>query len=152
MINKTNLRLYLVPAIIFLIIILVVLMIPFGNKKNSVQNVIPTSIPLPTGKKPTPLISKIPTNGPTPTLIPFRFTGGDLTKDIPPDVKLFSQQKTDLRKKTPLEQPFGTISFDYENDKFILTLKEPKDQSQTAFETWLQQTYSAIPTSQFSIN
>lgn len=131
------------PAVIFLIIILIALMIPFGNKKNDDQNITPTSVSTPPGIK--------PINGLTPTLIPFRFTGGDLTQDIPPDIKLFSKQKTDLRRKTPLELPFGTISFDYESDTLTLTLVEPKDQSQTAFETWLLQAYPAIPKEQFAI-
>lgn len=144
MINKANLKLYIIPATVLLIVVFIALIFPMGNKKNTIQNIIPTLVPLPTGIK--------PLNNPTPTLIPLQFTGGDLSKDIPPDVKLFSQQKTELRRKTPLEQSFGTISFDYENDGFTLTLVEPKGQSQIVFETWLQQTYSAIPTSQFSIN
>jgi hypothetical protein len=88
---------------------------------------------------------------PTPTLIPLHFTGGDISQDLPPDIKLLSEQKTKLRKKTPLTLPFGDISFDYTNDTFILLLNEPKDQSQTAFNAWLKQTYPAIPGEQFAI-
>jgi len=129
-----------------------------GNKNTNKQNVVPTPTLLPTGEQlptsfqvPISPTSTSPTNGPTPTLIPLHFTGGDLTQDLPTDVKLFSQQKTDLRRKAPLTLPFGTISFDYTNDKFILTLVEPKNQSQTSFNTWLQQTYPAIPAGQFAI-
>lgn len=87
----------------------------------------------------------------TPTLIPPRFTGADISQELPPEVMLFSEQKTELRRKAPFDLSFGTISFDYENDIFLLILAEPKDQSQIAFDTWLQQTYPALPREQFAI-
>ena len=130
-----------------------------GNKNTNKQNVVPTPTLLPNGKQlptsfqiPASPTSANPINGLTPTLIPLHFTGGNLTQDLPTDVKLFSQQKTDLRRKAPLTLPFGTISFDYTNDKFILTLVEPKDQSQTSFNTWLQQTYPALTEDAFIFN
>jgi len=116
-----------------------------GNKKTIDQSVIPTPTLLPSGKLPTRY------QAPSPTLIPPRFTGADITQDIPADVKLISQQKTELRRKTPVKFSFGTIFFNYEADTFILTLAEPKSPSQTAFNTWRQQTYPAIPVEQFAI-
>lgn len=157
MINKTNLKYYLIPAGLLLIIFLIVLIVPIGNKSTGELVPSPSSIPLPTTKistgsqKPTSSVSVNPTIGPSPTLIPLRFTGGDLSQDLPADIKLLAQQKTELRRKTPLTLSFGILSFDYETDKFVLTLNEPKDQSEITFNTWLKQTYPAIPLEQFAI-
>lgn len=147
MINKSNIKFYLIAGGAFILILLIVLIIPMGKKNTGEQSIIPTPTAFPTAK-----ISIIsPTNGPTPTLIPLRFTGADLSQDLPSDVKLLSEQKTELRRKTPLDLSFGVISFDYENDKFNLILKDPKDQSKTTFNTWLKQTYPALPAEQFAI-
>ncbi len=157
MMNKTNLKYYVIPAGVLLVIFLIILIVPIGNKNTSNQTVTPSPISLPTEKtptrvqKPTSSVSGTPSAEASPTLIPLRFTGGDLTQDLPSDVKLLAQQKTELRRKTPLTMSFGVISFDYENDKFVLLLNGPKEQSQTAFNTWLKQTYPAIPLEQFAI-
>ena len=147
MVNKFNYKLLFVPAGFLIIIALIILSVPMGNKKKTEQTISPS--PFPTGKISTSPISKVPTSGPSPTLIPLKFTGGDLTQDIPPDVKLFSKQKTELRRKSPLELPFGTISFDYETDQFTITSVEPKDQNLLLFQEWLKQNYSAIPSDGF---
>lgn len=157
MMNKTNLKYYIIPAGILLIIFLIILIVPIGNKSTGNQALTPSPIALPTEKtptrtqKPTSSVSISPSEQISPTLIPLRFTGGDLSQDLPADVKSLAQQKTELRRKTPLTMSFGVISFDYENDKFVLQLNSPTDQSQTAFNTWLKQTYPAIPLEQFAI-
>lgn len=157
MINNINLKYYIIPAGILLVIFLIILIVPIGNKNTGNQAVTPSPVVLPTEKmptrtqKPTSAVSISPGADISPTLIPLRFTGGDLTQDLPSDVKLLAQQKTELRRKTPLTMSFGVISFDYENDRFVLLLNGPKDQSQTAFNTWLKQTYPAIPLEQFAI-
>jgi len=145
MINKNHIKFYLIAGSVFLIVFLIILVVPMRNKKTTDQGVVPTPTLLPSGTLPTRY------QAPSPTLIPLRFTGADLTQDIPADIKLLSQQKTELRRKTPLKLSFGTISFNYETDTFTLTLTEPKNQSQTTFNTWRQQTYPAIPLDQFSI-
>ena len=152
---KSPIKFYLIAGSLLLILFLIILIVPMGNKKTIEQNTVPTPTFSPSsGKTPTqyPIPTTNPINSPTPTLIPPHFTGVDLTKDIPADVKLLSQQKTELRRKTPLKLSVGTISFNYEADKFALTLAEPKDQSQTAFNTWLKQTYPAISEDQFTFN
>lgn len=155
--NKTDLKYYIIPAGILLVIFLIILIVPIGNKNTGNQTITPSPAVLPTEKtptriqKPTSAVSVSPGADMSPTLIPLRFTGGDLTQDLPTDVKLLAQQKTELRRKAPLTMSFGVISFDYENDKFVLLLNGPKDQSQTEFNAWLKQTYPAIPLEQFAI-
>jgi len=158
MIHKETIKYYLIPVVIFVIVILIILIVPMRNKKIDekisitppvillpTREVIPTSIPVTT-----PAISEAPLSGLSPTLIPPRFTGVDASQTFPPEMILLSEQKTDLRRKTPLEFPFGTISFDYENDQFSVSLKGPQDQSQSVFNDWLKQTYPAIPVDQFA--
>ncbi len=161
MINKTNIKYYLIPGIVLFILFLIVLIVPLENKKEK-TSITPTQATTatvvatvyPTNKVPTLSIvpSSNPLNGPTPTLVPPNaFTGANPTLDIPSDVVLFSQQKMELRRKTPLTLPFGTISFDYATDIFTLSLLEPKNGSQTAFTAWLKQHYPAITIDQFAI-
>jgi len=149
MIDKTHLKFYLIPAGLLVIIFLIVLFIPMGSKKVTNQGVVPTPTVVPVSSIPSG--ATIPTQGPTPTLIPPRFTGLDMNQEIAPDLKLFTEQKTTLRRKCPLNLPFGTLSFNYANDSFILTLLEPKNESQIAFTSWLQGAYSALPIEQFAI-
>ncbi len=156
MIDKASFKFYIVPVVVIVVILVVVLVIPLGKKKTNDNSIVsPTPIAIngaPTHYLlPTLLPTLVPTNGPTPTLIPFRYTGADLIQDIPPEVEQLGKQKSELQDKTPLELPFGTLSFDYKNDIFKLNLKEPKDQSKTAFEAWRLQTSPAIPVEQFAI-
>jgi hypothetical protein len=147
MINKEKIKIIVIPSIIGIVVLIIILIIPLSAKKSpSLPGVaIPTTFLLPSSIPP-----KVPTT--IPTLIPpAPFTGADLTQDIPPEVQLMSQQKMELRRKTPLELPFGSLTFSYEDDIFIVILKEPKDQSQKAFDLWHTQTYSAIPRDQFAI-
>jgi len=134
--NSSHNKWYLISIFIVIIIIFIIVIIIKSITQTQTQQTIP---------------SPTPNRASTPTLIPLRFTGGDISQDLPPDVKVFSQQKTELRRKTPLQFSFGDISFDYREDAFILALKEPKDVSQIAFNAWLEQTYPAIPVDQFSI-
>ena len=154
MLNKESIKYYLIPAGIFVIIILIILIVPMGNKKTSTT---PSQFPTPTGvqapdrfQPPTPLVSEAPSTGSSPTLIPPHFTGVDSSQVFPPEMIRLSEQKTELRRKAPLEMSFGTISFDYGNDTFIVSLKEPKNESQIAFNTWIKEMYPALTLDQFA--
>jgi len=151
MINRTNLKFYLIPVGILLILFIVILIIPFGSKKTDNTTSPTPSTLVPTKKAITPL----PSSGTirvSPTLVPPQvFTGAAIDKPIPQTEADLGSQKTALRRKAPFALSFGTISFDYDNDRFALALSEPKDQSKTAFTTWLKQNYPAIPVEQFAI-
>lgn len=84
----------------------------------------------------------------SPTLVPPAFTGGNL--DLPKELMDLAGQKTDLRLKTPLQETSFSIDFDYDNDKFIVTIKEPKATNRVNFDEWLKKNYPAIPIDRFN--
>jgi len=148
--SKSAIKFYLVPGIVVLIVVGIVLIIPFGKKKE-------TSNPSPTSMIIIPTII-LPTRTPfstirpeTPTLIPIQtFTGADINQELPTDVKDIGIQKTTLRRQTPLTLEFGTLSFDYENDQFIVQLLDPTEQNKNQFITWLTANYPALTIDKFA--
>lgn len=147
---------YIIPAVALVMVIIILLVLPKGTKPPAKP--VPTNTPLPT-LIPTEIqfassVPKVtPTQGtpPTPTLIPPTFTGAFEDQHIPQSETDLAVQKSDLRKKTPLTQPGFTITFDYANDQFVVTLNEPKDTNRDQFLQWLQTNYSAIPLDRFNI-
>jgi hypothetical protein len=141
-ISKTTLKYYGIPAVVAVFIILIVLAVPIKKPTQTVSPTLtPSPIVLPT------VIYTSPTPGPSPTLTPPRFTGAEDTQEVPQPLYELGSQKTNLRRQTPLTLPFGTISFDYENDLFTVQLSTQT--AQQDFETWRQTSYPAIPASQF---
>jgi hypothetical protein len=146
--NVPNLKVYLAVSFALIILLIIILIIPFGKKTTTVQPV-PTAFPTPTTFETQP---NIPTNT-TPgqvIITPAVFTG---VKEVTPPQGLvdLSTQKQDLRQKTPLSLTTFTINFDYSKDKFVVTLNEPKDQSQKEFESWKIANYPALGSEQFMI-
>jgi hypothetical protein len=91
----------------------------------------------------------IPTTESSAPIIPT-FTGV-LEVTPPKDVQDLTQQKADLIDKLPINQVQFVITFDYTDGVFKVSLKDPKDQSRTAFTQWLQNNYPAIPLDRFVI-
>lgn len=144
-ISKTTLKYYGIPAVVAVVIIIIVLAVPINKKTQVIQPTqIPSPIALPT------VIYTSPTPGPSPTLVPPRFTGAEDTQEVPQPLYELGSQKTNLRRQTPLTLPFGTISFDYENDLFTVQLSDQTLQQD--FEAWKQTSYPAIPASQFVLS
>ena len=108
---------------------------------------IPSSI-TPTSLFPTKIIIS---PSPTPTLIPIAPFTGVLDVTIPQSTIDLVQQEQSLRKKTPVEEMYFTITFDYSEDKFIVTLKEPKTISQEEFKKWKSVNYQLISENRFLI-
>jgi len=145
-ISKTTLKYYGIPLAIVLVIMLIVILVP-SSKKNTTT--LPTGAPLATPTSVT-TVQVLPTDRPevSPTILPVpTFTGSNSTQEIPESEKKLAEQKTALRRLTPLSLAFGTISFDYENDLFSLRLSSYEQQ--TEFLIWLQKNYPAIPVNQF---
>jgi len=92
--------------------------------------------------------NEVPTSEPTPTIEIGAFTGG-LYATLPPEVAQLTKQKQDLRSKVPLTLSTFSIDFDYGEDKFVVTLNEPKDQARTEFENWRNSNYPALPLGEF---
>jgi len=149
--NQSNIKYLAIPFGILVIIIGVALLIPKRKTvSTSIESPTPTLRQFPT---PTPY-SLLPDdlNTPSPTLIPLQFTGADLSQDIPSAIKSESDQKTVLRRLTPLTLPFGVVDFSYENDIFIVMLSNPKADALAQFNTWRIQTYPALSENKFVIN
>lgn len=148
--SSSTIKFYVVPGIIAVIVVVIVLIIPFGRNKNTgitpsptAQLLIPTTI-LPSRT------SSIP-KGPSPTLIPINeFTGADINQELPPEMKSVGEQKTTLRRQLPLSLEFGKITFDYENDQFLVQLVEPVEQSRNIFTKWLTDNYPALSLDKFA--
>ena len=147
--SKSTIKFYVIPGIVALIIIILLLLIPINQKKNQEQ--IPTS-PSPTiGVVNLPTTLPIPSGVAAPTIIPpQQFTGADINQELPQDLKAIGEQKTALRRLTPLTLPFGTIEFDYENDIFLVQISKQNGQSSQLFTTWLQQNYPALTQDKFA--
>jgi hypothetical protein len=141
--NMPNIKAYLAVSFGLIILLIIILIIPFG-KKITIEQPIPTVFPTPTTFETRP-------NRVTPgqvDLTPTIFTG--VKEETPPQELLdLSAQKISLRQKTPLNLTTFSISFDYGSDKFIVALNEPKDQSQKEFESWRTTNYPALNTDQF---
>ncbi len=147
--DNSNIKVYLAISGALLVLFILVLIIPFSSKKTvnnesstTNQNPFPTSIE--TGSSSTGSTNK------ALTPIPADFTGA-LEEKIPQPIIDFAAQKKDLRLKSPLSLSTFTIDFDYSEDKFTLTLKDPKDQSQKEFESWRTTNYPLLGSEQFLI-
>lgn len=150
--SKSTIKFYLVPGIIVLIIVGIILIVPFGKKKETSNNPSPTTqVIIPTIMLPTrPPFSQ---EEPAPTLIPIQnFTGADINQTLPTELKNTGEQKTALRRLTPLTLTFATIEFDYENDLFLVRLLDPKEENQIQFNSWKDQNYPALTEDKFVFN
>lgn len=138
---KPNLKLYFILIVILIVLFILVLIIPYGKREEKIQ---PTPTPLPTNSTD---FNPLPPIKLTPTIIHPTSTGA--SEDVPPETLNFAIQKQNLKKMTPLTQKGFTVTFDYSNDIFIVALSAPKDTSRQAFNSWLKQTYPAVPITKF---
>ena len=76
-----------------------------------------------------------------------RETGASL--EIPEDVKTKAEEKTKLLESLPYSQKEFLIGFDFEKNKFVVTLSKPKSLSRQTFLDWLKTNYPNIPISEF---
>lgn len=145
---QQNIKVYLAISFALIILLILVLVIPF-SKKTSPQKTTapPLNQPFPTSVEANP--SPITIN-PTPITIHSDFTGA-IDDELPQQVIDLAAQKKDLRQKTPLGLSTFIIDFDYAEDKFIVTLKDPKDQAQKDFENWRTANYPGLGTEQFLV-
>lgn len=128
--------------IVTIILILIVALVVFLPKPKSPSVVIPA----PTSIFPTKYVIK-PSS--IPNLIPPTDFTGVKEETLPPEIINLTQEKQNLKKKVPISQASFMINFDYEQDKFIVNLNEPKSESQVNFEKWRENYYPNIPTDRF---
>lgn len=143
--NNSNTKIYLAisGALIFLFILIII--IPF-SKRTSTQNdqSSPTDQAFPTSVEINPTTS----TGEQINTVPADFTGA-IEESIPQQIIDLAAQKKDLQQKTPLDLSTFTIDFDYNLDRFTVTLKDPKEQSQREFENWRTTNYAGLSSDQF---
>lgn len=138
---QPNMKIYIILSGILVVVFVALMFIPFSKNINSNQSQNNDSFPTPT---------RVQAINPTllPTIATSSFTGA---KDVslPPEVANEATQKKNLRDKTPIQFSTFSISFDYTQDKFIVSLVPPKDQSLKEFQNWRQSNYPGIPLDQF---
>lgn len=150
---RPDIKYYLIPAAVLVVIVLIILILPFNPNRPASQPAPTESPAIPTMRTPTRFQMPTPlvTSAITPTPLPPKdSTGGIQDQQLSKEIVDLASQKTELRMKTPLTVNFGTISFDYNTDRFSVKLNDPKDKNKTAFESWLKQTYPAIPIDRFA--
>jgi len=139
-----NLKLYIGISVGLLLILIFIIIFPFG-KKQTPNNLQPT-IYLPT---PTSVKINFPSEKQQLTITPADFTGvAEIT--IPQPTIDAANLKRSLRQKMPLTLSTFSLDFDYGEDKFIVVLNEPKDQSKKDFESWRTTNYPGIEINQFN--
>ena len=152
--DSQNIKVYLAVSAALIVLLVLIIIIPFSKKSSPLT---PNSLtPSPYSPLPTTVQTNssnnnsLSTNNQSLTPIPVAFTGA-LNEPIPQEIINLAAQKKDLRSKVPLNLTTFSIDFDYGEDKFVVTLKDPKDQSQKEFEGWRTSNYSGLGVEQFLI-
>lgn len=138
-------------AKIFIIIVIVLILVLIGvvilTNRIKTQGLKPDVSPTPTPfDNNIKLLTQYPV---TPQLFPTYTGAGEdpLTKE---ELEL-SQQKFNLLAKLPLKQAEFTVTFDYKNDLFTVTLNEPKTKNAIIFEDWRKKNYPALKQNKFYV-
>lgn len=144
-----NIKIYIGISLALIFLFILILILPF-SKKISPQKTDTSSSnqPFPTSVETSSSNPSLDQTSITPIVIPADFTGA-AEEQLPKQALDLAVQKKDLRQKTPLDLPAFIIDFDYGEDKFIVTLKDPKDQSQKVFESWRISNYPGLSADQF---
>lgn len=154
--ENLNTRIYLAISGGVILLLILIILVPF-SKKNPTQNdkTIPTSQLFPTTIETNPSPSSnnnqqldIDRLSPTPIVVEARFTGV-FEEEIPQTIIDFDAQKYELQQKLPLSLSTFSIDFDYGQDRFVVSLKDPKSQAQKEFESWRVANYPKIGADQF---
>ena len=158
--NNSNIKVYLGISFALIILFILILIIPFSNKKTSPQKTTTPSLnqPFPTSVETNPSTNQPQTindqssdtnnQSPNNNTVPVDFTGV-AEEELPPEVLDVSLQKKDLRQKTPLNLSTFIIDFDYSEDKFVVALYDPRDQAQHEIENWKTSNYPGLGAEQF---
>ena len=144
--DSQNIKVYLAISGALIVLLILIIVIPFTKQKpvtnlqQPINNLIPTTVE--TNQSPD-------TNTPTPATRKAGFAGA-LDEPVPQNIIDLSNQKRDLQSKVPLNLSTFSIDFDYGEDKFIVSLKDPRDTAQKEFESWRGANYPALGSEQFT--
>lgn len=142
--NPPNIKVYIIVSAVLIILFVIVSFFPFG-RKGAGQGT-PENFPTPT------LVegNQLPLGeGESEIIEAVDFTGA-VEEEIPPEVYDAAFQKQELRNQTPFDTGLFQIDFDYSEDKFIITLTEPKGENRQQFNQWLSENYPGLNLSQFN--
>ena len=142
---QQNIKVYLGISLALIILFILILVIPFSKKPINNQPSTINNFPTPTSIETN---STGLTDSTDSTSVPADFTGV-AEEELPKQVIDLAAQKKDLRQKTPLDLSTFIIDFDYGEDKFTVTLKDPKDVAKKDFESWRTQNYPLLGINQF---
>lgn len=146
--NNSNIKVYLGISFALIVLFILILVLPFSKKISPQKTTTPSSNqPFPTSVE----INQSPdTNNQLPdnNTVPADFTGV-AEEELPPAVLDASLQKKDLRQKIPLDLSTFAIDFDYSEDKFVVTLKDLKEETKKEFESWRMANYPGLGVEQF---
>ncbi len=140
---QPNIRIYIVLSGILAVILIVILIFPINRKTGTTD---PSNPPTPTTFDLSP-----GQTGTVPTVATSEFTGVE-EEVLPDEIVNQATQKQELRYKTPISLSTFSIDFSYVDDKFIITLNDPKDAALREFEEWKRNNYPSIPMDQFIFN
>jgi len=159
--HNKNRYLVIIISLLSLVIVLSILTLVIQNSKKRTSQTLPTPTPTypptPTTHQQTQArLTPLPTfitptinQSITPNLTPIEFTGVK-EEPIPQEMVDFSKQKLSLMQKLPLKTTDFAIDFDYDNDKFVVKLNPPKEDSQKKFDDWLKNNYPSIAQDKFT--
>ncbi|GIW63628.1 MAG: hypothetical protein KatS3mg091_430 [Patescibacteria group bacterium] len=128
-------------------IVLIYLNLNINNLKQTNPEPINTVNPTPTMSYSQPQNQQNPVNQedlPEPT-----FTGANPNQELPDDEIERIEQTRSLRNSVPINTEYFSIEYDYSRLKFIVTLTEPKTDSETQFNNWLDANYPKVRKSDF---
>jgi len=140
--NTPNLKLYIGISAGLLLVFIILVVFPFGKKSINNQSPIINNFPTPT----TVEISNQSAIEPT---IPSSDFTGVAEEELPQSVIDASLQKQDLRSRVPFNTGLFSIDFDYGEDKFTVTLAEPKEDNRNQFEEWRKNNYPTLNINEF---
>lgn len=144
--QSPNTKIYLVVSVILVILFFLVTFYPLSkkpqipNQKTDNNLVLPTSIE---SKEADNIPNRIPT-------VKVADSTGVYEEALPQYTLNLSNQKQDLRQRVPFDTGLFQIDFDYENDKFVVTLSEPKQENRSQFDQWLKSNYPNLSVNQFN--
>ena len=141
--NPPNIKTYIIISGVLIFLFLIVSFVPFGKKNNNQPG---------SENFPTPTLvegNQLPSTSPLPTIEPMDFTGV-AEEEIPPEIAVPASEKENLRSQTPFDTGLFQIDFDYGEDKFIVTLAEPKQENRQQFDQWLKNNYPNLNSNQFN--
>lgn len=144
--NPPNIKIYLAVSGVLIILFLFVNFYPFNKKLTTNQQSIDTNLPTPTSIE---INQSSSTDDLLPTLPSADFTGVS-DEEIPPEIYNAAFQKQKLRNQVPFDIGLFKIDFDYAEDKFIITLYEPKEKNRSQFDQWLKNNYPNLNINQFN--